>query len=1093
MSFMPLFKVIEKEQGWVNFQIDSFNHFLEYGIQNIIDEVETVSLNPELGDHKLSFGKVHIGRPSVKEADGSTRQVFPNEARVRNLTYAAPVYVDITSIINGVQEKSERVHIGNLPIMVKSSLCSTHGLSPGELKQKGEDPKDPGGYFIVNGTERVLVLIEEIASNKPIFEREGDLVSVRINSEKSGFKQRHAVERKPDGEITISFANIRKLNVITLLKALGLETDKEICFHISDDPRILNELYINLYQSQDTTSDEAIDNIGKKMRVSEDYRIERVNQILDRYLLPHVGQDKENRLEKADVIAKIIKKIVMLSLNMIPKDDIDHYDNKRLLMSGELVGQLFRSILLGRWGLLAKMNYNYQKLVKRGKSPSIQGIIEANAVTKQILSSLATGNWIGGRTGVSQRLDRSSYVKTTSHLRSIISPLTSTQEHFKARQIHPTEWGRLCPAETPEGSSIGLRKHLALMVEVTPGLSERETEKVLNTVIQGHSGGSKPGKAKKESTEVYFNGRLVFQTTEPQRLSQDIRKKRRMNLISGQVNVAYHPVFGEVRINTEHGRARRPLVIVESGKPKLTKQHLERLQRGDIGWSYLSQHGIVEYLDAEEEENCLISLNEDGVTREHTHMEINPITILGISASLIPYPEYNRGDRINYGAKMVGQAIGMISMNFSMRTDTKFNILAYPQTPLVKTTVSNILEDYPGGQNIVVAVMCYDGFNLNDAIVINRSSAERGLFRSFYFRTYETIKKRYWGGQEDEITVPEPGIKGHRGEDAYTDLAEDGITNPETIVVSDSVLVGKTSPLRFLSSEEFTADIENKRETSVTVRYGEEGIVDDVIISETLDADQLLKIRIRDERTLELGDKLASRHGQKGVISLLVPQEDMPFTSDGVIPDLIFNPHAIPSRMTVGQLLELLSGKTAAITGKPIDSSAFNHMKEAEIRKLMRQAGFRDDGKQTLYDGKTGKKFDVLIFTGLSYYLKLDHMVADKIHARSRGPVTLLTKQPTEGRAKRGGLRLGEMEQQCLVGHGAALTLKERFDSDKTMIPICTKCGLIAIHDTIKNRNYCPVCKDSETVWVETSYAFKLMLDEIKSMGIFPGIGTEEI
>jgi DNA-directed RNA polymerase subunit B len=1094
MSFMPLLRIIEKEQGWVNFQIDSFNNFLEYGIQNIIDEIETVSLNPETGDHKLKFEKIHIGRPSVKEADGSTRQIFPNEARIRNLTYAAPVYVDITPIVNGVQEKPERVHIGNLPIMVKSSLCSTHGLNPGELKRNGEDPNDPGGYFIVNGTERVLVLIEEIASNKPIFEKEADHISVRINSEKSGFRQRHVIERKPDGEITVSFANIRKLNIITLLKALGLETDKDICFHISDDPRILNELYINLYQSPETTTDDATDNIGKKIRVSEDYRMERVNQILDRYLLPHIGQATGNRLEKADVLAKIVKKMVMLSLNMIPEDDIDHYNNKRLLMSGELMGQLFRSILLGRWGLLAKMNYNYQKLVKRGKSPSVQGIIEANAVTKQILSSLATGNWIGGRTGVSQRLDRSSYVKSISHLRSIISPLTSTQEHFKARQIHPTEWGRLCPAETPEGSSIGLRKHLALMVEVTPGLSERETEKIFKIVTQEGASEVRSKKARHaERTDAYFNGKLIFQASEPEKLAQNIRKKRRMNLISGQVNVAYHPIFDEVRINTENGRARRPLVIVESGKPRLTRQHLDKLVKGEIGWNYLVQHGVVEYLDAEEEENCLIALTEDDVTGEHTHMEINPITILGMSASLIPYPEYNRGDRINYGAKMVGQAIGTMALNFSMRVDTKFNILAYPQSPLVNTSVSRVLDDYPEGQNVVVAIMCYDGFNTNDAIVINKSSAERGLFRSFYFRTYETIKKRYWGGQEDEIMVPEPGIKGHRGEDAYNDLGEDGIINPETTVVSDSVLIGKTSPLRFLSSEEFTADIENKRETSVTIRYGEEGIVDDVLISETLDADQLLKVRVRDNRHLELGDKLASRHGQKGVISLLVPQEDMPFTSEGVVPDLIFNPHAIPSRMTIGQLLELLTGKTAALSGKLIDSSAFNHIKEPEIRKLMRQLGFRDDGKQTMYDGKTGKKFDVLIFTGISYYLKLDHMVADKIHARSRGPVTLLTKQPTEGRAKRGGLRLGEMEQQCLIGHGAALTLKERFDSDRTMIPICSKCGLIAIHDVIKNRSYCPVCKDSETVWVETSYAFKLMIDELKSMGIYPRIGPVEI
>ncbi|MFC2143774.1 DNA-directed RNA polymerase subunit B'' [Candidatus Aenigmatarchaeota archaeon] len=483
--FMSMYRSMEKERGWVDFQIDSFNHFVEEGIQNIINEIATVKMNPELGDMKMKFGKVHIGRPVVKEADGSTRQIYPNEARVRNLTYSAPVFVDITPIVNGIQEKPERVHIGDLPIMIKSKLCSTHGHAEKELIQNGEDPKDPGGYFIVNGTERVLVLIEEITPNKPIFEIENDIVSVRINSERSGFKQRHIVERKPDGDITISFANIRKLSIIVLLKALGLETDKQICDSISDDPRILNELYINLYQCEVADTKEAIDNVGRKLRVSEDYRLERVNQILDRYLLPHIGQETEDRLEKARVIARIIKKTVMLAMNMIPQDDIDHYSNKRLLMSGELMGQLFRSIMLGRWGLLAKMNYNYQKLVKRGKKPSMQGIIEANAVTKQVLSSLATGNWIGGRTGVSQRLDRSSYVKTISHLRSIISPLTSTQEHFKARQIHPTEWGRLDPAETPEGSSIGLRKHLAMTSEITPGLSEKENERISKIIESG--------------------------------------------------------------------------------------------------------------------------------------------------------------------------------------------------------------------------------------------------------------------------------------------------------------------------------------------------------------------------------------------------------------------------------------------------------------------------------------------------------------------------------------------------------------------------------------------------------------------------------
>jgi DNA-directed RNA polymerase subunit B len=483
MPYETLIDLFEREKGWVKFQIDSFNSFVDRGIQEIIDEIGTVKLNPEAGDLKLKFGKVMIGKPIVKEADGSTRQIYPNEARIRNLTYAAPVYVDITPIVNGIQEKSENVHIGNLPIMIKSSLCSSYGLSDQELIEKGEDPNDPGGYFIVNGTERVLVLIEELASNKTIFEKDKDTVTVRINSERSGFRQRHVIERKPDGEINISFANLKKLPIVVLLKALGLETDKEICFAISNEQRILNELYINLYQTDAATKEEATEILRKKLKVSEDYKDERITQILDRYLLPHIGQEGKDRIEKAKVLAKIVRKTIMIGINTIPEDDIDHYGNKRLLMSGELLGQLFRSILLGRWGLLAKMSYNYQKLVKRGKHSTVQGIIEANAVTKQILSSLATGNWIGGRTGVSQRLDRSSYVKTVSHLRSIISPLTSTQEHFKARQIHPTEWGKLCPAETPEGSSIGLRKHLALMTEITPGLDPKENEMLVKSLL----------------------------------------------------------------------------------------------------------------------------------------------------------------------------------------------------------------------------------------------------------------------------------------------------------------------------------------------------------------------------------------------------------------------------------------------------------------------------------------------------------------------------------------------------------------------------------------------------------------------------------
>jgi len=593
--------------------------------------------------------------------------------------------------------------------------------------------------------------------------------------------------------------------------------------------------------------------------------------------------------------------------------------------------------------------------------------------------------------------------------------------------------------------------------------------------------------------DVYFNGRFVKTIRNPEVFVASIRDKRRKGLLPYQLNISYKEYTQEITINTGNGRTRRPLIIVEDGVPKLNEKHMKELAAGKLTVEGLIKAGIIEFIDADEEENALIALRLENVTKDHTHLEIDPMAMFGVPASLISYAEYNRGDRINYGAKMIGQAIGIFSTNYHVRSDTKSNIMAYPQKPVVTTRTTGILDRYPEGQNIVVAVMTGYGYNINDAIVMNQSSIERGMFRSFYFRTYETEKRKYFGGQEDVITIPEPGTKGHRGEKAYADLDVDGIINPETVVDSDSVLVGKISPLRFLFGEEFAAGIENKRETSVCIRHGEKGVVDEIMLSETPDANQLIKVRVRDQRIPEIGDKFASRYGQKGVVSLLLREEDMPFTAGGVVPDILFNPHAIPSRMTIGHMLEIIAAKTGAMNGERIDASPFTHMSEKDVRKILGKLGFRDDGKQVLYDGRTGQAYEVMIYTGVCYYFKLDHMVTDKVHARSRGPVTLLTKQPTEGRAKRGGLRLGEMEQQCLLGHGAALTLKERFDSDKANIPICQKCGLVAVFDMAKSKAHCPVCKGSDITWVNTSYAFKLMLDELKSMGIYPKLSVEEL
>jgi len=599
----------------------------------------------------------------------------------------------------------------------------------------------------------------------------------------------------------------------------------------------------------------------------------------------------------------------------------------------------------------------------------------------------------------------------------------------------------------------------------------------------------------KKLADIFLDGTFIGTTDKPQELVNKIRNARRNGIISNQINVAYHPKLDAVSILTDSGRVRRPLIIVENGKSKLTPELKEKLKKGEIGFGDLVKMGVIEYLDAEEEENAFIALTEKEITPEHTHVELDPSLIFGLSGSLIPYAEFSRGDRVNYGAKMIGQAIGMFATNYQNRVDTKSNILIYPQVPLVQTYTHKAIpyEKHAGGANVIVAVLCYDGYNMEDAIVINESSIQRGLFWSYMFRTYEAEEKRYMGGQEDVIGIPQPGVRGYAGEDAYKHLPEDGIVNPETKVNSMDVLIGRTSPLRFLGTmDKFVAGIENIRETSVRLRHGDQGIVDKVYITETIDGTRLVKVRVRDLKIPEIGDKFATRHGQKGVVGVIVPQEDMPFTEDGIVPDIVFNPHGIPSRQTIGTLLELIAGKVAALTGNYILSPAFNPASEKDVRATLEKLGFKDSGVETMYNGRTGERFKVQILIGPAYYQKLDHLVSNKIHARSRGPVTLLTKQPTEGRSKEGGLRFGEMEKDCLIAHGAALALKERFDSDKALIPICENCGIVAIDDKARNRKYCLACGKSKVSYVEMSYAFKLLLEELKCMLIYPKIVLKE-
>lgn len=488
-TFTTLLSSLVRERGFVKFQIESYNDFITRRIPKVLSEIGVIKPEvPDLGEFKIKLGEFKIGGPTVKEADGSNREILPTEARIRNLTYSAPMYIEMTPVMNNVESDSVVVNFGDLPVMVKSSICPLSTMGRDELIRAKEDPDDPGGYFIVNGTERILVLVEEIAPNRIIASKvsSGNVAEVaRIHSEKDGYVQRHLLERRHDGIITISFANVNKLPLAILMKALGLESDKDIVTAVSFDPEVGEEFSINLYEIEVATKEQGLDEIGKHIKIPQkEYRLDRAAKLIDRYLLPHLGQEPSNRMQKALFLAKAVEKLIKLHLGKVEEDDLDHYSNKRLRLAGDLLEILLRSILLGKWGLITRITYNYQKLTKRGRLPPLQTIVESNVLTNQLVSALAIGSWVGGRTGVSQRLERGSFIKTISHMRNVLSPLTSTQEHLEARELHPTHWGKLCTSETPEGATIGLRKYLAITAEVTRGLGEKD-EKALQNILKG--------------------------------------------------------------------------------------------------------------------------------------------------------------------------------------------------------------------------------------------------------------------------------------------------------------------------------------------------------------------------------------------------------------------------------------------------------------------------------------------------------------------------------------------------------------------------------------------------------------------------------
>jgi len=1058
-----------EEHSLIESNIISFNNFVDHSIQEIVDEVsETMSDE----DFEINLGKIKVGKPKIIEVDGSSSLVMPSEAIIRNFTYSAPITLELTIKKDG-QTDSEIVEIGKIPIMIKSKSCNTYGLSKQGLIENYMDPLDSGGYFIIKGNERIMIMAEDLAENQPFIEndKKGNL-TLKVFSLKGTYRIPTTLSEDKEGLFNISFSRFKDLPLIVVLKALGLTKESDIAKYISKET---DSVIVNLYEFVNlATKEDAMMYLAEKANLQGTKKeiLDRVKQKIDSYLFPHIGNKKEDRMKKAITLCKLIKQFLIAKENPKLRTDKDHYANKRVRLSGDLLSTLFR-VNLGIF--IRDIKYSIQKSSKRKKFFSIKVLAKSTLFSHKIESAIATGSWTGQKSGITQNMDKTNYLAKISQLQRVSSMLESSQENSKARALHPTHYGRFCAIETPEGTEIGLRKNLALLSKVSTRISLDE-DKFLKNLEE-----NKLNKEGIKGREVFFNGLFIGTVDNEDEFIKKIKEQRRSNKLPIQLNIRKDDSLQTISISTEAGRVLRPLIIVENGVSKLTKEFILKIEQGELKWKDLLEKGIIEYLDAAEEENSLVALYENEITPEHTHLEIDPISLLGVVTSLVPYSNHDQSSRLNRGSKTQKQGLGLYAANYLCRLDTDVSILQYPQKPIVRSFVYNTLETYPAGQNLVVAIMTYQGYNMQDALVFNKGSLDRGLGRSFYFRPYSAVERNYSGGLKDEITIPEKDISGYKLESSYKFLENDGITYPEAEINESDVLIGKISPPKFLS-EAKEISVRTKKESSVIMRQEEKGIVDAVFITEDQEGNKVVEVKTRDQRIPEVGDKFATSHGQKGVIGAIVPELDIPFTTTGIRPDILFNPHGLPSRMTVGYLLELLAGKAACIKGEIVDGTCFSGASKKDIEKQMKELGFRIDGKETMYNGITGKRIESKIFIGSLYYLKLKYMVGNKIHGRASGKVALLTRQPIAGRSRGGALRLGEMEQQALTAHGAALLLKERYDSDKVVLPICTKCGSIATEDNIKNKTKCPICGSEEVEPIEISYAFKLLLEELQAL-----------